>query len=189
VSQEDLSFVAGAAFTWTLNSSSLYLNWSDPTTLKVFKNETIFPTDYNVVPIEVGSSSSGFYLLTNKADPTTVNIYRRVGGIHNSRRQQYRVSFLNPPQDSQINNILDSSTPFISTVTISGFLPRKWALSSSELQNRILTSSTHPAATVRTPALLFPASNSHLCLPLMYSICFRNFPSCEQPLCLPLREA
>jgi len=85
VSQEDLSFVAGAAFTWTLNSSSLYLNWSDPTTLKVFKNETIFPTDYNVIPIEVGSSSSGFYHLTNKADPTTVNIYRRVGGIHNSR--------------------------------------------------------------------------------------------------------
>lgn len=46
-----LSFAAGTLFTWTINSSSLYLNWSDPTTLKIFDNETIWPTDYNVEPV------------------------------------------------------------------------------------------------------------------------------------------
>jgi hypothetical protein len=51
VTQEDLSVVFSTAATWTLNSSSLYLNWSDPTTLRIFNGESIFPTDYNVVAI------------------------------------------------------------------------------------------------------------------------------------------
>ena len=53
VNEEALSFLASNAFTWTINSSSLYLNWSNPTTLRIFNNETIFPTDYNVVAIDV----------------------------------------------------------------------------------------------------------------------------------------
>jgi hypothetical protein len=53
VTLEDLYLVFGSAFSWTLNSSSLYLNWSEPITLKIFKNESIFPTDYNVIPLEV----------------------------------------------------------------------------------------------------------------------------------------
>lgn len=36
------------AFLWTINTSSLYLNWSDPTTLKIYNNESVFPTPYNV---------------------------------------------------------------------------------------------------------------------------------------------
>jgi hypothetical protein len=38
-------------FTWTINSSSLFLNWSSPTNLKVYNNESIFPTDYNVISL------------------------------------------------------------------------------------------------------------------------------------------
>lgn len=55
VNEEALSFVANNAFTWTINSSSLYLNWSNPTTLRIFNDETIWPTDYNVVAIDVCS--------------------------------------------------------------------------------------------------------------------------------------
>lgn len=44
----DLSFDFSSVFTWTINNSSLYLNWSDPTTLAIKNNESIFPTDYNV---------------------------------------------------------------------------------------------------------------------------------------------
>lgn len=33
---------------WTLNSSTLYLNWSDPTNLRIANNQAVFPTDYNV---------------------------------------------------------------------------------------------------------------------------------------------
>ena len=57
VTQEDLSFAFGSAFTWTLNTSSLYLNWSDPTTLQIFNGKSIFPTDYNVVAIPVSFAS------------------------------------------------------------------------------------------------------------------------------------
>jgi hypothetical protein len=53
VIEETLSFVASTAFTWTINSSSLYLDWANPTTLRIFNNESIFPTDYNVVAIDV----------------------------------------------------------------------------------------------------------------------------------------
>jgi len=61
VEQEDLSFSFGDYFKWTINGSSLLLDWSNPTTLRVFKNESIFPTAYNVIPINVSShfSSSG----------------------------------------------------------------------------------------------------------------------------------
>jgi hypothetical protein len=55
VTDEALSFVDGNKFTWTINSSSLYLNWSNPTTLRIFNNDSIWPTDYNVVPIDVCS--------------------------------------------------------------------------------------------------------------------------------------
>lgn len=54
----DLSFVIGNAFTWTINSSSLRLDWSNPTTLRIFNNESIFPTEYNVYPVEVCFLSS-----------------------------------------------------------------------------------------------------------------------------------
>lgn len=58
ITTEDLSFTFGDYFTWTINSSSLYLNWSDPTLLQITNNEDIFPTDYNVVSIEVCSIKS-----------------------------------------------------------------------------------------------------------------------------------
>lgn len=48
---EKLDWVRGNILTWTINSSSLVLDWTNPTTLQVFRNESLFPTDYNVVPI------------------------------------------------------------------------------------------------------------------------------------------
>jgi hypothetical protein len=57
VEEESLSFAFDDYFTWTLNDSSLLLDWSDPTTLRIFNNESIFPTDYNVIGINVSSTS------------------------------------------------------------------------------------------------------------------------------------
>ncbi len=53
VTQEDLSFAFGSYFTWTINSSSLLLDWNNPTTLRIFNNESIFPTEYNVNAVEI----------------------------------------------------------------------------------------------------------------------------------------
>ncbi|PQE11037.1 putative Laccase-2 protein [Rutstroemia sp. NJR-2017a BVV2] len=50
--EEGLSFAFTNYFTWTINGSSLLLDWANPTTLKIFNNETVFPTPYNVVALE-----------------------------------------------------------------------------------------------------------------------------------------
>ena len=54
---EDLSvrLTHEVLFTWTINSSSLVLDRSNPTLKRVFNHESIFPTEYNVVSVN-GSS-------------------------------------------------------------------------------------------------------------------------------------
>lgn len=42
-----------ALFTWTINSSSLVLDWTQPTLQRVFNNESVFPTEYNIVSVDV----------------------------------------------------------------------------------------------------------------------------------------
>ncbi|EHK98308.1 putative Laccase-2 [Glarea lozoyensis 74030] len=49
-----LGFVVDDYFKWQLNSSSLILDWNAPTTLKIFNNESIWPTAYNVQALENG---------------------------------------------------------------------------------------------------------------------------------------
>ena len=53
VTEETLGFVFESYFMWTINTSSLYMNWSDPTTLRVLNGQTTFPTAYNVLSVEV----------------------------------------------------------------------------------------------------------------------------------------
>ncbi|MCJ1312670.1 laccase, multicopper oxidase, benzenediol:oxygen oxidorectuctase [Agyrium rufum] len=38
---------------WTINNSSLYLNWSEPTNLRIANGLAVFPTDYNVYPLVI----------------------------------------------------------------------------------------------------------------------------------------
>ncbi|KAI8933007.1 hypothetical protein NX059_009656 [Plenodomus lindquistii] len=45
-----------ALFTWTINSSSLLLDWTNPTLQRVYNNESVFPTKYNVVPVDKKSA-------------------------------------------------------------------------------------------------------------------------------------
>lgn len=55
---ESLSDVTETYFMWTLNSSSLYLNWSDPTLVQVLDGDSVFPTDYNAVALNSTNTSS-----------------------------------------------------------------------------------------------------------------------------------
>ena len=43
--------ITGAGGLFEVNGNSLKLNWSDPTTLMDYQNESIFPSDYNVLPL------------------------------------------------------------------------------------------------------------------------------------------
>jgi hypothetical protein len=64
VGTESLSFSFPDYFRWTLNGSTLVLDWSQPTTLLVYNNETIWPTDYNVVAVDVRIPSKYFELFS-----------------------------------------------------------------------------------------------------------------------------
>lgn len=50
---ETLSSNIGSLFTWTINNSSLWVNWSDPTIGQIMRNVSIFPTADNVVAFDV----------------------------------------------------------------------------------------------------------------------------------------
>lgn len=53
---ESLSFVFDNYFKWTINNSSLYLNWGDPTLVQVLNGDTSFDTSYNAVSMNSESS-------------------------------------------------------------------------------------------------------------------------------------
>jgi FtsP/CotA-like multicopper oxidase with cupredoxin domain len=57
-----------ALFTWTINDSSLWLNWSDPTILRIDNGDTIWPTDYNVEPVTLVDEWV-IYVIENSAIP------------------------------------------------------------------------------------------------------------------------
>ncbi|CAG8949270.1 hypothetical protein HYFRA_00004895 [Hymenoscyphus fraxineus] len=57
VDQEELGFVFEEHFKWTLNGTSLHVNWDNPTTLRVFNNESIWPAEYNVQPLRTVDES------------------------------------------------------------------------------------------------------------------------------------
>ncbi|KAL8790922.1 MAG: hypothetical protein Q9213_000347 [Squamulea squamosa] len=50
-------FTHEALFTWTINTSSLALDWSNPTLTRMFNHESVFPSEYNVVPVNVSEPS------------------------------------------------------------------------------------------------------------------------------------
>ena len=38
-------------FHWTVNTTPLIINWEAPTNMKIYSNESVFPTDYNVYEV------------------------------------------------------------------------------------------------------------------------------------------
>lgn len=50
-----LSFEFPDYFRWTLNGTSLEVDWSDPTLLQISDGNFTFPTDYNVVELSVST--------------------------------------------------------------------------------------------------------------------------------------
>jgi FtsP/CotA-like multicopper oxidase with cupredoxin domain len=51
--EEDIGIAIHDYLLWTINSSSLYLNWSEPTNLRVWDHTKLFPADYNALSVEV----------------------------------------------------------------------------------------------------------------------------------------
>lgn len=58
ITEANLGITFGAYTTWTINSSSLLLDWAEPTNLKLANNVSIWPTEYNVIPIDVSIPNS-----------------------------------------------------------------------------------------------------------------------------------
>jgi hypothetical protein len=47
-------------FKWTINTSSLLLDWSNPTMGQIFEGKSLFPTEYNVVAVNVSCRLSSW---------------------------------------------------------------------------------------------------------------------------------
>jgi FtsP/CotA-like multicopper oxidase with cupredoxin domain len=56
--EEEVGIALKGYLQWTLNSSSLYLNWSSPTNERVFNRDQTFPTGYNILSVEARTQSS-----------------------------------------------------------------------------------------------------------------------------------
>lgn len=63
---ESLNFKFDTYFKWTLNDSSLLLDWASPTLTRVINGSLTFPTDYNVVSVN-GTSSDWAMLVIQDA--------------------------------------------------------------------------------------------------------------------------
>ena len=50
---------------WTINTSSLLIDWNNPTLKQVFNGESLFPTDYNVLAINVSRFLFFFFSLSS----------------------------------------------------------------------------------------------------------------------------
>ncbi|KAM7189733.1 laccase-2 [Rhypophila sp. PSN 637] len=58
ITREDLSFVFDSYFKWTINTSSLLLDWAHPTLENILDGTSIFPTEYNVVQVQPTTGTS-----------------------------------------------------------------------------------------------------------------------------------
>ncbi|KAK0734746.1 laccase precursor [Lasiosphaeria miniovina] len=63
ITTEDLSFKVDTYFKWTVNTTSLLLDWANPTMLQVVSGEDVFPTDYNVVAVQPAGSAAEWAVL------------------------------------------------------------------------------------------------------------------------------
>ncbi|KAK3370939.1 multicopper oxidase-domain-containing protein [Lasiosphaeria ovina] len=63
ITLENLSFGFDTYFKWTVNTSSLLLDWANPTVEKILDGESIFPTEYNVVAVQPSSSAPEWAVL------------------------------------------------------------------------------------------------------------------------------
>ncbi|KAK3348239.1 multicopper oxidase-domain-containing protein [Neurospora tetraspora] len=48
---------------WTINTSSLIIDWANPTLKQVFNGESLFPTDYNVLAVNKNTNDSEWIVL------------------------------------------------------------------------------------------------------------------------------
>ena len=55
VENVNVQLTSAAMFQWTINSSSLIVDWNNPSLMHVFNNQSIFPTPYNVVAVDVSN--------------------------------------------------------------------------------------------------------------------------------------
>ncbi|KAK4161874.1 laccase-2 [Cladorrhinum sp. PSN259] len=72
--REELGFTIDEYFKWTINTSSLLLDWGEPTMERIFKGESIFPTEYNVVAVEPSGSGGPEWQVLVIQDQSNIGI-------------------------------------------------------------------------------------------------------------------
>ncbi|KAK4149197.1 laccase-2 [Chaetomidium leptoderma] len=60
---EDLATDFDDYFKWTINTSSLLLDWSNPTMGQIYEGKNLFPTEYNVVAVDASGTDPEWAVL------------------------------------------------------------------------------------------------------------------------------
>lgn len=77
-SEEILDTSFGTYFTWTLNSSSFSIDWSNPTLSYIYKDNTSYPTDYNVLSVAPSSPTTEEWALMVIVDQSGFGLYHPI---------------------------------------------------------------------------------------------------------------
>lgn len=104
----ELDTVTDSYFKWTINTSSLILDWKDPTMAHVFRNESVFPTPYNVYEVNKKTDGPEWAVLViqdesgfNLAHPIHLHghdfwVLAQASGIFNGSTESFNTK--NPPR-------------------------------------------------------------------------------------------
>ncbi|KAK5661815.1 hypothetical protein OQA88_9917 [Cercophora sp. LCS_1] len=104
----ELDTVTDSYFKWTINTSSLILDWKDPTMAHVFRNESVFPTPYNVYPVNKKTDAPEWAVLViqdesgfNLAHPIHLHghdfwVLAQASGVFNGSTESFNTK--NPPR-------------------------------------------------------------------------------------------
>lgn len=75
---EELGFTFDTSFKWTLNDSSLMIDWSNPTLKGVLEGNDIFPTEYNMVAVDNTANSTNEWAVLVIQDETGFGLYHPI---------------------------------------------------------------------------------------------------------------
>lgn len=128
VADEAVDFAFGSYFTWTINGTSLMLDWSNPTVQQVMAGDSIFPTDYNVVAVNVSHGSSRVSPLPLSLDLNISGNSRLTYNFQGGATKAVNTANANVKATAASNSTSTSTSASTSPSDISSSDSAEWAL-------------------------------------------------------------
>ncbi|KEY64653.1 hypothetical protein S7711_02853 [Stachybotrys chartarum IBT 7711] len=103
---QELGFTFDDYFKWTINASSLYIDWAEPTLIQMLEGNTTYETEYNVVPVNQTTDDDWVVLVIQDTTGFTAHpihlhghdfwVVAQGNGLFDDTSSS--VNFINPPR-------------------------------------------------------------------------------------------